>query len=174
VTFNDHILANEDHFTEKSGGILELNPAVLIGAYVGYSAGVLETPASISYDGVTGEIVMGDFSCLLFDNPNKYGVDLISKDATLQVEVEHRVIWKHEEFPFEDVNVPERKMKFFTENHICYAILSSDYSHIGLIDGKTLRKHLVEDNLKESSNKYMKEGEYFYKVPKSEFKWDKV
>lgn len=108
------------------------------------------------------------------DNPNKFGVDLISKDGTLQIEVEHRLVWADEEFPFEEINVPERKAKFFKENYIGYAILSRDYTHVGMIDGKTLRSFLVDENLKESPNKFVRENEYFYKVPKSAFRWMKV
>lgn len=111
---------------------------------------------------------------ILEDNPNKFGVDLISKDATLQIEVEHRLVWKSVDFPYEEVNVPERKLKYFVENHICYVILSYDYSHIGMIDGKTLRKYLTEDTLTECSNKYIKQGEMFFKVPKTEFRWAKI
>lgn len=111
---------------------------------------------------------------LLEDNPDKYGVDLLSKDRTLQIEIEHRLVWTDPEFPFEEVNVPERKEKYFLENHICYVILSRDYSHIGMIDGKTLRKYLTYDTLKESSNRLVKQGELFFKVPKTEFKWDKI
>lgn len=110
----------------------------------------------------------------LEDNPNKYGVDLLAKDGSLQVEVEHRLVWDDVEFPYSDINVPERKAKFFVENHICYVILSRDYSHIGMIDGETLRKYLTSETLRESSNKFIKQGEMFFKVPKSEFKWDEV
>ncbi len=108
------------------------------------------------------------------DNPNKFGVDLISEDGTLQVEVEHRNIWQSEDFPYEEINVPERKAKFFVQQSVSYVILSKDYSHIGLIDGKEIMKHIIDDNLKMVSNKYIKQGEYFYKIPKSAFKWDQV
>ena len=108
------------------------------------------------------------------DNTNRYGVDLISEDGALQVEVEHRLVWDDDDFPFSEINVPERKAKFFVENSIAYFILSRDYSHIGMIDGKILRQYIVDYNLKESSNKYVREGEYFYKVPKDAFKWDKI
>lgn len=108
------------------------------------------------------------------DNPNKYGVDLISEDGTLQVEIEHRLIWKEKDFPYKDINIPERKKKFFIENSVCYFILSMDYSRIGMIDGKNLRQFLNDDTLTESSNKYVREGEYFYKVPASAFRWDDV
>ena len=108
------------------------------------------------------------------DNPDKYGVDLISEDQSLQVEVEHRLSWTNEEFNFDTVNLPERKAKFFVANHIAYFILSCDYSRIGMIDGKTLRNYIVDENLKESSNKYVRQGEYFYKIPSDAFKWDKL
>jgi hypothetical protein len=108
------------------------------------------------------------------DNPNKFGVDLISKDNTFQVEVEHRLVWKEDEFPYDEINVPERKAKFFIENYIAYFILSCDYSGLGMIDGTTIRKYLIDENLKMSPNKYVKENEYFYKIPKSAFKWIKL
>jgi len=111
---------------------------------------------------------------IMEDNLNKYGIDLISKDGSLQIEVEHRLVWIDEEFPFEEINLPERKAKFFVENSAAYAILSRDYSHIGMIDGKTLRTYIVDYNLKESSNKYVRENEYFYKIPKSAFAWRKI
>ncbi len=110
----------------------------------------------------------------LDDNRNKFGVDLISKDGTLQIEIEHRLVWDSVEFPFDEVNVPERKAKFFVENHICYVILSKDYSHIGMIDGKTLRKFLTDKTLTECANKFVKEGEMFFKVPKRAFVWRKI
>lgn len=108
------------------------------------------------------------------DNPNKFGVDLISEDGTLKIEVEHRTVWKEEEFPFALINVPERKGKFFTEECVSYAILSENYSHIGMISGKELKKYIVDENLAENRNKYVREGEYFYKIPKEAFKWDKI
>lgn len=111
---------------------------------------------------------------LLNDNTNKFGVDLISKDGSIQIEVEHRIAWNSDIFPFSEVNVPERKAKFFVENHICYVILSQSYSHIGMIDGKRLMEYLINENLKECSNKYVREGEYFYKVPREAFTWRKI
>lgn len=108
------------------------------------------------------------------DNDNKYGVDLISEDLSLQVEVEHRNVWTEDVFPFSEINLPERKAKFFVENKIAYFILSGDYSHMGMIDGKTIMKYIVVENLKESSNKYVRAGEFFYKIPCDAFKWVKL
>lgn len=110
----------------------------------------------------------------LEDNPDKYGVDLISKDGTVKVEVEHRLSWQGPEFPFNEINVPERKGKFFGDKEVSYAILNKEYTHIGIIPNKKLRKYLTAENLKENPNKYVKAGELFYKVPKSAFKWNKL
>ena len=111
---------------------------------------------------------------ILRNNENKYGVDLVSEDGKHQYEVEHRLIWETEEFPYDEINVPERKAKFFVDKCVSYVILSRDYSQLGMINGKELAKHIKDENLKESSNKYIREGEYFYKVPKSAFQWKKV
>jgi hypothetical protein len=108
------------------------------------------------------------------DNPNKFGVDLISKDGTLQIEIEHRLVWTSEEFNFDTVNLPERKARYFTSNNVAYLILSCDYSRMGMVDGKTLRHYIVDENLKESSNKYVRRGEFFYKIPRDAFKWIKL
>jgi hypothetical protein len=104
-------------------------------------------------------------------NQNKFGVDLIAKDGSMSVEVEHRNSWQSVEFPFDTVNVPERKAKYFVENNVHYAILSKDYTQIGLIDGKTLRKYIVDETLTECANKFVKQGEMFFKVPKNAFTW---
>jgi len=111
---------------------------------------------------------------LIKDNPDKYGVDLISDDGTLQVEVEHRLVWVNDDFPYETVNLPERKAKYFVANSVAYVILSKDYSRMGIIDGKTIMKYIVDENLKESSNKFVRKNEYFYKIPSTSFKWVNV
>ena len=108
------------------------------------------------------------------DNPNQYGVDLISEDGTLQVEVEHRPPWSDEEFPFSEVNVPERKAKFLKEGKVQYVILSRDYSHLGIISGDAVKPFIVDENLALNKNKYVRNDEYFFKVPTSAFKWVKV
>lgn len=104
------------------------------------------------------------------DNLNQFGVDLVSPDGSLQIEVEHRLSWKEEEFPFDQVNIPRRK-KYLGEGNIQYFILSCDFTHLGMINGTRVKPYIVDDNLKESSNRFLRYGEFFYKVPKNEFKW---
>lgn len=108
------------------------------------------------------------------DNKNKYGVDLISEDGNVQIEIERRPMWKNEEFPYSKINIPERKAKFFKNEKVSYVIVSNDYSRLGIIQGKKLINYINKDNLEESSNKFINFGEMFYKIPKEEFKWFKI
>ena len=100
------------------------------------------------------------------DNPNRYGIDLLLyKDNELcgLAEVEVRLSLKTVEFPYEDLNVPQRKRKllentgqptfFFSVNKDATALF-----HCGA-------EAVLASELKESSNKYVRSGEYFYKVP---------
>ena len=52
-----------------------------------------------------------------------------------------------------------------------YAILSCDFSRMGIIEGKDVKEYIVDTNLHLNKNKYVKDGEYFYKVPIIKFKW---
>lgn len=108
------------------------------------------------------------------DNPNQYGVDLISEDGTLLVEVEHRLVWTDEEFPYSEINVPERKAKFLAEGKSQYIIVSRDFSHIGIIDAHAVKPYIVNTNLVENRNRFVRDGEYFFKIPIECFKWIKV
>ena len=108
------------------------------------------------------------------DHPNKYGIDLISDDGTLQLELEHRNSWTEEEFNYDTINVPERKAKFLKDGIVHYVILSRDYSAIGIILGEVIKPYIVDDNLVMNSNKYVRENEFFYKIPKEKFIWIKL
>ena len=107
------------------------------------------------------------------DNPNQFGIDLVSADGTLQIEVEHRPIWDGEEFPYSEVNVPERKAKFLAAGKSQYIILSKDFSRIGIIDAKAVMPYIVDTNLVESHNRFVRNGEYFFKIPVECFQMDK-
>ena len=111
---------------------------------------------------------------ILKDNNDKYGIDLVSENNSIKIEIERRLVWDKGEFPFSEINLPERKAKFFLENNVAYIILSKDYSKIGVIEGKNLIEYINDDNLKESANKFVSKGEKFYKIPKSKFKWIKI
>lgn len=108
------------------------------------------------------------------DNTNQYGVDLVSEDGAIQVEVEHRLPWTGERFPFSEINVPERKAKFFRNGKVHYVILSKDYSRLGIILGKNIQTFMGNDNLVENPNKFVKNNELFFKVPCNQFRWIKI
>lgn len=109
---------------------------------------------------------------VLVDNPDKYGVDLVSEDGELKVEVERRPVWDKDEFPFSEVNILARKAKFFNAG-AAYVIVSNDFSRIGVIRNSLILRYLKETP-RESGNRYVGSGELFYKVPKSEFTWTKI
>jgi len=110
----------------------------------------------------------------LVDHPNKYDIDLISQDGSIRVEVEHRLNWDSPDFPYEEVNVPERKAKFFEAGNTHYVILSRDYKYIGFISATEIQKFMKPEYLKESRNRFVSECEYFYKVPKLKFEFYQI
>lgn len=110
----------------------------------------------------------------LVDHPNKYDIDLVSEDGTIRVEVEHRLNWDEPIFPYEEINVPERKAKFFEAGNTHYVILSRDYKFLGFISALAIQKFIKPEYLKESRNRFVFECEYFYKVPKLEFEWYEI
>lgn len=99
------------------------------------------------------------------DNPNRYGVDLhLYTDDVLvgYAEVEVRLAWKTLEFPYEDLNVPERKRKLLVQD------LPTFFFSINK-DGTALfhcRSDVVlESKVEEVRNKYVFRDEQFFKVP---------
>ena len=56
---------------------------------------------------------------LIKENPDKYGPDILVQDS-YYVEVEVREIWKDDNFPFDEIHIPERKTKFFKLDKPCY------------------------------------------------------
>ena len=99
------------------------------------------------------------------DNPDRYGVDLhLYKDDLLvgYAEVEVRLSWKTVEFPYEDLNVPARKKKLLTQE------MPTHFFSINK-DGTALfhceAAAVLDSEVKESRNKYVYQGELFYKVP---------
>jgi len=99
------------------------------------------------------------------DNPNRYGVDLhLYKDDLLvgYAEVEVRLSWKTVEFPYEDLNVPARKKKLLTQELPTY-FFSVNKDGTALFHCEAAA--VLDSEIKESRNKYVYQGELFYKVP---------
>ena len=110
----------------------------------------------------------------LKDNEDQYGVDLISENGSMKIEIEHRINWNSSDFPFNEINLPERKAKFFINGDTSYIIISKDYSHIGIMSKKDISHYINDQNLKENKNKFVDKKELFYKLPKTKFKWRKL
>ena len=112
---------------------------------------------------------------VLHDNPDPYGIDLITEDGKVLVEVERRMVWDKPEFPFVEVNFLQRKVKFFTGHAegvlVDYAIVSNDFKKVGIIDRQSIVDIVIDTEPEESPNRYVNDSEFFYKIPRSAFKW---
>jgi len=94
----------------------------------------------------------------LTDNPDKYRQDLVADGHLVECEV--KIVWDSEEFPYDTVQLPQRKQKFF------------DKTTKFFIWNKSLTKAATfwSDDIKdlepvEVPNKYVYKGEYFFQIP---------
>ena len=94
----------------------------------------------------------------LTDKPDKYRQDLVADDHLVECEV--KIVWDSEEFPYDTVQLPQRKQKFF------------DKTTRFFIWNKSLTKAATfwSDDIKdlepvEVPNKYVYKGEYFFQIP---------
>jgi hypothetical protein len=100
------------------------------------------------------------------DNPDTYGPDLIVYKGFKPlsfVEVEVKLVWKPEQnvFPWDTIQLPERKLKFLNLGlPIEFFILRADLERAVLIHDHVVAKSPIE----EVKNKYVKVGELFCKI----------
>lgn len=105
------------------------------------------------------------------ENDDKYGVDILvygrGYKHTTNIEVEIKYNWKSDQtdFPYDTVQLPERKRKFrdlpkSTE----FWILRPDLKAVVIIPDTSVR----EEYLTEVPNYKIQSGEMFYKIPLSE------
>jgi hypothetical protein len=95
-------------------------------------------------------------------HPDRYAQDLIAtKDGTsIYVECEVKVVWDGDTFPYDTVQLPQRKQKFFAEPTLFYiwnkqldcaiTFLSEDIKDLTPV---------------EVPNRYVYKGEYFFQIP---------
>tara|TARA_Y100000593_G_scaffold3233_1_gene6396 strand:- start:2073 stop:2510 length:438 start_codon:yes stop_codon:yes gene_type:complete len=101
------------------------------------------------------------------ENPNKYGIDLITNGTTnkgrvfssVPVEVERRQIWD-KTFPFPTVHVPERKTKFL-KHYMLYAVVNLKFNKVMFCSSDIIKQYKPI----EIPNKAVANDEYFYDVP---------
>ena len=108
------------------------------------------------------------------DNTAKYGVDLLVIDSINEhicnIEVEVKKVWIGD-FPYEDVNFPERKAKYAKLKQKTYFVMfNSDLSQYLVVKGKDL----LDSPCEIVPNKYCKYGEKFFKVPLSKVSFNKI
>jgi hypothetical protein len=100
----------------------------------------------------------------LRNNPNQYGVDLIAYDDGAKigyVEVEVRQSWKENICPFDSLHVPERKKKLLDNDLHTVLVSVNCYGTRAFICDYRI---VLASPLLESPNKYIANGEKFYKV----------
>jgi len=98
----------------------------------------------------------------IWENPNPYGQDLIAEGSKgkFYVECEVKTVWKGEDFPFDSVQLPERKKKFFDKPTLFF-VWNNELSTALLFKSNDI-KDLTPVEVR---NKYVASGEMFYQIP---------
>lgn len=125
------------------------------------------------YDDVGKNIVISYFQNLGFDareNTDRYGVDVVLYRNNIPIgyaEVEIRNNWNTDVFPFDTLNVPLRKKKLLDQDLPTYFFsINKTNTRMYCCPAEIV----LESPVKENPNKYVKEKEYFYKVPLEKLK----
>lgn len=102
------------------------------------------------------------------DNPKRYGVDLLVKegdDVVFYIETERKMLasWNDEKFPYDDIQLPERKSKFCSLDKPVYFIMfNHDFGNFLTFSSETVLTSPQE----QVYNKYNNNGkELFFKIP---------
>ena len=96
---------------------------------------------------------------LIASKPDEWGVHL---SEPFCVECEVKAVWSGAKFPYDTVQLPERKKKFFNKLTLFY-IWNKELTHAVTFWSEKV-KHLTTVEVK---NKYVKEGERFFQIPLS-------
>lgn len=102
-------------------------------------------------------------------NPDQYGVDLFEIEdfpegpaPVLGIECEIKRVWSGATFPWDTIQLPERKAKYRSAAlDVDYWLLNSECTHAIVIPGYLLDEHIPV----EVPNKYVSKGERFYQIP---------
>lgn len=101
----------------------------------------------------------------VIDNPKKRGVDLLLyKDSQhiANIECEIKRVWKNAEFPYDSIQIPDRKTKYTElEKPTIFVMLNNDQTSYLALSQQTL----LASPKKEVPNKYVYKGEMFFQVP---------
>lgn len=126
------------------------------------------------YDDMGKNIVLSYFNDKLgiqaIENPDKYGVDVIllrDKKYIGFAEVEVRNSWKEYAFPYSTLNVPKRKQKLLDNPLPTYFFsINAPGTRMFCCEATAVLRAALQEN----PNKYVSQGEYFYKVQLDQLK----
>lgn len=100
-------------------------------------------------------------------NPDTYGIDLIiDDDFYCEVEVKHN--WDNDDFPFDTLQIPLRKMKFANLDKRSWFMVINKHRTRAIV---VKHEDLLDSRISNVPNKYMEYGEKFIQVPKSKFRF---
>lgn len=121
------------------------------------------------YDGIGKSLVISYFRNKLKidarENSNEYGVDVVlyRNDKPIGfAEVEVRNSWYSDAFPYDTLNIPCRKEKLLKNE------LPTYFFSINKLMTKMFcctAEEVLRSEIRENKNKYVREKEFFYKVP---------
>ena len=105
------------------------------------------------------------------EHPDRYAQDLIVTrndfyndghwdQSKFNVECEVKRVWKEEKFPYDSVQLPQRKEKFCDGNTVFF-IWNEPMTHAAVFEDEVI-KDLTPI---EVPNKYMYKDEYFFQIP---------
>ena len=121
------------------------------------------------YDSIGKSVVISYFRNKLKidarENSNEYGIDVVLYRDNQPIgfaEVEVRNSWYSDEFPYDTLNVPCRKEKLLKND------LPTYFFSINKIMTKMFccpAEEVLRSEVMENRNKYVRDKEFFYKVP---------
>lgn len=108
------------------------------------------------------------FGDVIAPNQNQFGVDLFCitpEGEQYQAECEVKRVWSGPDFPWQTVQLPQRKAKYRQGGAATYYyVLNSECTHAIVIPDELLDQYPPV----EVPNKYVAGGEYFYQLPVDE------
>ena len=125
-----------------------------------FSESLYNTYDRLAREATTDYLTSKGFSVM--PNPDDYAQDLIasSKGRQWLVECEVKAVWKYGSFPFDTVQLPERKKKFFNKL-TSFFIWNESLSKAAMFWSKDVQDLVPV----EVPNKHISGGEYFYQIP---------
>ncbi len=116
--------------------------------------------------------ILKDSGFNIVDNPKVRGVDLLVYNDkgkhVANIECEIKLVWKVADFPYENIQFPERKEKYaILDVPTVFVMFNADMSSYLTVTGDVL----ISSPKKEVPNRYVYKGVYFFQVPKGKVKF---